>query len=66
MLRFGSKQEMLKELGYRQFLAVAQFYDLGNILYHINHRHLFVKLETVLRIITETNRFADIHRTAIR
>ncbi len=28
----GSKQEMLKELGYRQFLAVAQFYDLGNIL----------------------------------
>lgn len=49
---------MLKELGYRQFLAVAQFYDLGNILYHINHLHLFVKLETVLRIITETNRFA--------
>ena len=48
MLRFGSKQEMLKELGCRQFLAVAQFYGLGNILYHINHLHLFVKLETVL------------------
>ena len=40
---------MLQELRCRQLLAVAQFYDFGNVLYYINHFHLLVKLQAVLR-----------------
>ena len=57
---------MLQKLRSSQLLSIAQFDDFGNILYHINHFHLFVKLKSVLRIITETNCFANIHCSAIR
>ena len=60
------EQKMLQELGCSQLLSISQFDDFGNILYHVNHFHLLVKLESVLRVITETNRFTNIHRTAIR
>ena len=65
MLGFGGKQEMLQELGSGEFLSVAQFDDFGNVLNDVNHFHLFVKLEPVLRVIAETDCFADIHRSAI-
>ena len=66
VLGLGSEQEMLQKLRSGQLFPISQLYDFGNILYHVNHFHLLVKLESVLRVITETNRFTNIHRTAIR
>ena len=65
MLRFGSKQEMLQELRSRQLLSIPQFDHFGYILHDINHLHLFVKLETVLRVVAETDSFAHIHHSAV-
>ena len=56
---------MLQELRSRQFLSITQFDYFGYILHDINDLHLFVKLETVLRVIAETDSFANIHRTAV-
>lgn len=49
-----------------QLLAVAQLNDLCNICNHIDHFHLFIKLKSFLRIITEPYRLTDIKRTAVR
>ena len=56
---------MLQELRCRQLLAVAQFYDFGNVLHYINHFHLLVKLQAVLRVVTEADRLANVQRTAV-
>ena len=66
MLFFGSKQEIIQELRNTQFLSVAQVYIFGNILYDIDHLHLFVKLQAILTVIAETNSFAHIEASAIR
>ncbi len=57
---------MLQELRCRQLLAVAQFYDFGNVLHYINHFHLLVKLQAVLRVVTEADRRPPyVQRTAV-
>ena len=56
---------MLQELRSRQLLSIPQFDHFGYILHDINHLHLFVELETVLRVIAETDSFAHIHRSAV-
>ena len=65
MLGFGSEKEMLQELGSSQFLAITQFYDFGNILHHINDLHLFIKLQAILRVITEAHRLTNINCSAV-
>ena len=57
---------MLQELRSGQSLAVAQLYHFSNVRYHVYHLHLLVELQSVLRIIPETYRFADIECTAVR
>ena len=65
MLAVGCEQEIIQELGNTHFTSVAQINVFGNVLYHINHLHLFVELQTFLTIIPETNGFSDIKMTAV-
>ena len=60
MLSFGSKEEVLQKLRSGKPLAVAQFDDFGNVADYIDHLHLFVKLKSVLRIVTEANCLTNI------
>ena len=66
VLLLGGKQEMLKELGCRKLASTTQFDDFRNVLNDINHLHLFIKLQALLRIIAKTNGFAYVNRTTIR
>ena len=65
MLLFRCEQEIIQKLGNTHFLSVSQVNIFGYILYDINHFHLFVKLQSVLAIITETNRFTDIEPATV-
>ena len=56
---------MLQELRGCQLLAVTQLNHFGDILHDVNHLHLLVKPQSVLRVISETYGLSDIQRTAI-
>ena len=66
VLCFRRKEEMLQKLRCRQTLAVTQLYHFRDVLHHIDDFHLLIKLQTLLRIIAETDGFADVQRTTIR
>ena len=66
VLGLGRKEKMLQKLRSCQLLTVTKFYDFGNVLHNINHFHLFVKLEPILRIISKTNGLTYIYRTTVR
>ena len=65
MLLLGSEEEMLEELRGRQLTSTSQFDDFGNVLNHIDDLHLFVELQSFLRVITETDGFTNIQCTRI-
>ena len=66
VLGFRSKQKMLQELRSRQALAIAKFDNLRNVRNHVDDLHLLVKLQSLLRIISEPDRLTDIQGTLIR
>ena len=57
---------MLQELGCSQLLAISQFDDFGNILHHVDDLHLLIKLQAVLRIVSETDCLTDIQCSTVR
>ena len=57
---------MLQELRSGQPLAVAQLYHFGNVGYDINHLHLFIEFQPLLRVIAETDGLADFQLAAVR
>ena len=66
MLLLWSKEEILQELRGREMLASTHIYVFGNVLYDINHLHLVVELQSLLREISETHRIANIKFSIIR
>ena len=66
MLFLRSKKEIVQKLRNPHLLPVAQIDIFCDILNHIDHLHLLVKLEAVLAVITEPDRFAHVKATAVR
>ena len=58
-------EEILKELRCRILSAVTQMNDFRNILHHIDYFHLIIKLNTLLRVVTEADGLTDINCSII-
>ncbi|OPZ10413.1 MAG: hypothetical protein BWZ06_01908 [Bacteroidetes bacterium ADurb.BinA261] len=56
---------MLQKLRCGQSVAITQIDHFGNILHHIDHLHLFVKLQTFLTVVSKINSFADVETSTI-
>ena len=65
MLGFGSEEEMLQKLGGGEALSVSELYHFGYVLHHVNHLHLLVKLQSLLRIVTEAHGLAYVKRSLV-
>ncbi len=59
MLFFRRKEKMLQELRGGEFATIPQVDYFCDVLYHINHFHLFIEQQSLLAIITEVHCFAD-------
>ena len=57
--------EMLQKLGGGEALSVSELYHFGYVLHHVNHLHLLVKLQSLLRIVTEAHGLAYVKRSLV-
>ena len=64
ILLFGSEEEILQQLGCREFPATSQIHIVGNGSDDVNHFLLFVELQSLLREIAEAHGFAH-HDTSL-
>ena len=66
MLLLRWEKEMLKELRGGELLASSHRDNLGYFASHVNHLHLLVKQQSLLRVIAEAYSLANIETSAIR
>ena len=56
---------MLQKLRCGELVAISHVNDFGNVLHHINHFGLLVKLQSFLAVIAKIHRFANIKTSRI-
>ena len=66
MLLFGREEEILQKLRGREVLATAHVDILRDILHHVDHLLLLVKLQALLREVAKPHRVANVEATTVR
>ena len=65
ILSLGRKEEILQELRRAHLPSVAQVDLFGDLRHHVDHAHPLVEFQSLLAVIAEPDRFADIDHTAV-